>query len=305
MPNMSPPAIRREVPPQSAADRRSMGDSQRAVTGYYREVQQDYSAWSPQGYMHFGYWQMPTAPWSRQKMLEAMNNQVFEALQMDGQASGTIADLGCGLGAVSSYGASRWPALQFEGVTISPEQVAESRRRFCHSNLHIQQADYHHMPWADDQVAGAFFLESLCHSTQPEVAFAETFRVLQPGQRLVVVDGLFKRSEQELPHYFRQMSQFVAQSWAVPRFHSLEKLHQAAAATGFRRIQTRDLSFRIAPSVAHAPALTALHACRLLAGRHATRRQWRHLAACGLALLVGLHRPFFGYYLLVFEKPQA
>ncbi len=252
--------------------------------------------------MHFGYWKPSILPWSRQKMLEAMNDLVFESLQLDRHASGFVVDLGCGLGAVSNYASPRFPKLRFEAVSISPEQISEGQRRFSHENLSIREADYHALPWDDSSVDAAFFLESLCHSPSPEIVIAEVFRVLRPGGRLVIVDGQLKRPWKKLPRYYRWMEQAVAQNWAVPQFHHHQAIRDHAVQSGFQLLDCRELSFRIAPCVAHSPFLTLSHAVKLLLRGHATRRQWQHLAACGLSLVLGMHLAYFGYYLISFQK---
>ncbi len=71
------------------------------ISDYYDDTVDDYGAWSKEGYLHFGYWRRWLNPFSRKPMLEEMNRLVFGRLGLDELASGTVGDLGCGIGAVS------------------------------------------------------------------------------------------------------------------------------------------------------------------------------------------------------------
>lgn len=273
-----------------------------AIRGYYRETQEDYSVWSREGYMHFGFWRKGLNPLHRKSMLEAMNDEVFIALKLNQLNEGTVGDLGCGIGAVTHYGSRKYPHLKWEAITVSPDQTRWGNERFHGPNMLVREADYHQLPWDNESMAGFFFLESLCHSPAPERAIQEAYRALKPGKRLVVVDGFYRRPEQQTPKYFQRMARYVSNNWAVERFHAIGTIEGLMRESGFRIVEKRELGYRIAPSVIHSPFLTVWHAAKLTLQGKATSRQWGHLAACGLSLFLGLHRPWFGYYLVAGEK---
>lgn len=90
----------------------------------------------------------------------------------------------------------------------------------CHSAQRVTYhcGDYHTLPFEDESISGVFYLESLCHSTQPEQALNEAARVLKPGGRIVMTDGYLRRPLQQTSPLFRTIVKGVAHNWAVPMF---------------------------------------------------------------------------------------
>jgi len=190
--------------------------SRNDVVDYYRETVEDYLRWSPRGYMHFGFWRPGINPMNRNAMLEAMNDRVFEELRLTDPKTGsvarsslTIADLGCGLGAVSNYGSQKFPRHRFNAFTVSKEQVEFGRSMLVNDRATINVGNYHDLPLEDNSVDAAFFLESICHSETPGVALAEAKRVLKPGGRLVVVDGFLNQPRERTSSWVKRLAGIV------------------------------------------------------------------------------------------------
>ena len=87
---------------------------------------------------------------------------------------------------------------------------------------------------------------------------------------------------------------------------SLEHFVTALARHGFRDIVVEDISWRTAPSLAHAPftVLTFVIKKRL-AGEPLSRHSIGNLKASLLALILGLDRPAFSYYLITGTRGEA
>ena len=277
------------------------------IVGYYRQTIEDYELWSPLGYMHFGLWRPWLNPLSRKSMLEAMNDLVFDRLRLDQETSMTIGDFGCGLGAVSRYGCRQFPQHRWRAVTICREQVEYARTKSSseeRERVEYFQHDYCDLPFDDESLDAVFFLESLCHAQRASDPLSEAWRVLKPGGRLVVVDGLMRHSSEQTPRYVRRLAKAVAENWAVGDFHSLEEFESAAIDAGFVIESQREFGWQIVPCVAHSPLLVAWHsACLILTGRwNAWKR--KHMIACGLGVLLGAMRHQFGYYVHVLVKPK-
>lgn len=294
--------VRQETEPTSA-----MADGLDDIVGYYRQTIEDYELWSPLGYMHFGLWRPWINPFSRKSMLEAMNDLVFAGLKIDVEESMAIADLGCGLGAVARYGCQRFPQHRWRAVTICDEQVNYARAKLTaaeRERVEFLQNDYCDLPFESESLDAAFFLESLCHAQQAEDALSEAWRVLKPGGRLMVVDGLMRNAADRTPGYVRWLAKEVAENWAVGEFHSLAEFENAAAEVGFETVSKREIGWQIVPCVAHSPALVAWHSAYLmLTGRwNAWKR--KHMIACGLGVLLGAMRHQFGYYAHCLQKPM-
>jgi ubiquinone/menaquinone biosynthesis C-methylase UbiE len=280
------------------------------VVGYYRETIEDYHRWSPEGYMHFGYWRWGDNPFNRRAMIEGMNDLVFDQLKLDStddseRELGTqkvVADLGCGLGAVSNYGSKKFPNHKFLAFTLSPEQVECGTARLENDRVEMKVANFLDLPLPDNSLDAAFFLESLCHSEEPEKALAEALRVLKPGGRLVVVDGFLNRSRQRTSAWVKWLAHLVSENWAVPDFHAYPAFRKQVDRVGFVVESSREIGWNITPSVAHSPWLVGTHTIQLALRGQLTSWKRKHLIACGLGVVLGMHRWSFGYHIITTVK---
>ncbi|MCA9134332.1 MAG: methyltransferase domain-containing protein, partial [Planctomycetales bacterium] len=225
------------------------------ISDYYNDTVVDYGAWSKQGYLHFGYWRPWLNPFSRRPMLEEMNRFIFHHLALQDLPAGKVADLGCGVGAVSRHGSELFPQLEFHAMSISPGQIAEAGQRHNGQRVRYHCGDYHRLPFADESFAAAFYLESLCHSTEPETALGEAARVLAPGGRLVLTDGFLRRPLSETSAAFRYVVRGVAHNWAVPMFHEIERAQRWNAGGRLDLVESIECGWRLGPSALHAAHL--------------------------------------------------
>jgi SAM-dependent methyltransferase len=299
---------------ETSAPRVGLSDSARAqevnggqqdrgqISDYYNDTVLDYNAWSREGYLHFGYWRPWLNPFNRKPMLEEMNRFIFRNLGLDQWQTGAVADLGCGVGAVSRFGSKLFPQLEFHALSISPGQIAEARRRHQDERVVYYCGDYHSLPLGNNTIDGVFYLESLCHSTHPEQALSEAARVLKPGGRIVMTDGFLRRPLEQTSPWFRSIVKGVAHNWAVPMFHELELARGWNAGQQIRLVQDVECGWRLGPSALHAAHLSAVQFFKLSISRQASRWQWRHLTASALTIALGLYRRHFRYHLLVFER---
>lgn len=278
------------------------GQDRSTISDYYNDTVVDYNAWSKEGYLHFGYWRPWLNPFARRPMLEEMNRFIFQHLQLSQWPSGTVADLGCGVGAVSRFGSKLFPQLDFHAMSISAEQIAEAQRRHTTERVSYYCGDYHSLPFDDGSIDGLFYLESLCHSLEPERALAEAARVLKPGGRIVMTDGYLRRPLDKTSPLFRFVVEGVAHNWAVPMFHELELARHWRAGGTIRLVHDVECGWRLGPSALHAAHLSLVQFCKLLVNRRGSAWQWRHLTASALTIALGLYRRHFRYHLLVFER---
>lgn len=235
-------------------------------------------------------------------MLEEMNRLIFKHLQLDQWTSGSVADLGCGVGAVSRFGSEQHPSLDFHAVTISPGQYEEAQRRQHQQRVNYYCADYHQLPLPDDSMKGVFYLESLCHSTRPEAALGEACRVLQPGGRIVLTDGYLARPLEKTSRLFQHVVKSVAHNWAVPMFHEVDLARRWTAGGRLKLVEEFECGWRLGPSALHAAHLSLLHFVKLLLQRKVTPWQRKHLLGSAYTIALGLYRRHFRYHLMAFEK---
>lgn len=280
-----------------------------SLGNYYDSVTEDYNYWSRQGYMHFGYWRWPMLPSSRKRMLEAMNDEVFQRLQLAELASGShIADLGCGRGAVSRYGAKKFRHLHWHGLTNSPYQLDQCKLRQLsdpkvESALSFLLGDYHCPPWPEKFLSAAFFIESFCYVRDLNDLLRQLHLKLRPGGRLVIADAFLRKPLSRTSSIFQSLHDRVCRNWSFTHFVDRDQFLNAAQQCQFRIIADEEIGWRVVPSLLHSPWLVFRHFLRLLKDRepfHSARGQ--HLAACGLAPLLAAHRNNFGYYLMTLER---
>ena len=278
------------------------GSNDTGIPDYYNDTVTDYDAWSKEGYLHYGYWRPWLNPFSRRPMLEEMNKLVFSKLGLGEMESGEVADLGCGVGAVSRHGSRLFPNLQFHAMTLSSSQVARGKQLHQSERVEYYCGDYHSLPFEDQQLDRIFYLESLCHSTRPEEALTEATRVLKPGGRITLTDGYLTKPLEKTSKLFRYIVEAVAHNWAVPMFHEIEKGRKWSAGGQLKLVEEFECGWRLGPSALHAAHLSVIHFLKLAIRRKVTKWQWKHLRASAFTILLGLYRTNFRYHVMVFEK---
>ncbi len=115
----------------------------------------------------------------------------------------TIADLGCGTGAVVQQLAPH--VKQVIGVDNSQEMLAAARQRLAgHANIALECGDLAKLPMADACVDAAVMVLSLSYAADVPGALAEARRILRPQiGRLILVDVL----QHDRDDFRRQMGQ--------------------------------------------------------------------------------------------------
>jgi ArsR family transcriptional regulator len=103
-------------------------------------------------------------------------------------AEWTVADLGCGTGAVAAELAARFARVV--AVDQSGEMLRAARRRLARApNVEIHEARLEALPLADASCDAALAVLVLSYLEDPTAALREATRILRPGGRLVVVEA--------------------------------------------------------------------------------------------------------------------
>ncbi len=140
----------------------------------------------------------------------------------------TIADLGAGEGAFALLLAQR--AKKVIAVDNSAKMIEvgqEQARRNGVKNLEFRLGDMEEIPIKSGAVELVFFSQSLHHALHPERAIAETWRILAPGGRVVILDLV--------QHRFEEARELYADEWLGFSEAELEAMLEKA---GFRNVQT-------------------------------------------------------------------
>ena len=115
--------------------------------------------------------------------------------------------------------------------------------------MKVEKGDYHDLSRFDDgQFDGLFTMETLVHSTNPEAALKEFFRVLKPGGH-VVFHEYDHLSSDTLPPAVRKSLICVNTHSSMPANERFEQgvLQTLLEDAGFERVETVDLSNHILP----------------------------------------------------------
>lgn len=271
-----------------------------AVVDYYTEAGPDYETWSKNFNMHFGFSVKRWDCLSREVMLQRMNQVVLDSLSLT--PGNKVVDMGCGLGATVRYGAKAYPEVNFKGFTITPWQIKRSGELIEKLNLNnaeVKFGDYNNLPLEDDSIDAAYGLESICHAEGTDKAgpLKEAHRVLKKGGRFTMVDGFIKKPENQLGTFTKSMYDTVCDNWALPSFPNINEVVYQMKRLGFREIDVKEISWKIAPSAVHAPFVSLFFFLKsILKGEKLKRQNWNNLKACFTIFFLGLCRSSIGYY---------
>ncbi len=274
------------------------------VLSYYEDTGLDYGEWSRKYNMHFGYYRFPMNPFSREPMLEEMNRQVFDHLQLS-TSDDIIYDLGCGLGAPCRSLAKRFPGKKIKGITIVPWQIEQANSlneaEGTGADVEFILGDYTKLPFEDNSADAVYALESCCHceGLDKGAFIKEMLRVLKPGKHFVIVDGFIKKEPSSFGSLLNYCYKEICNGWALPSFPHVGLLTKAINNYGGSNIIIKDFSYRVAPSVLHAP-FTVIYFIikKMLQGEKLNPIRQGHLKACLLGLILGMHKKSFAYCLI-------
>lgn len=278
----------------------------RDIKKYYDIAGPDYETWSRNFNMHFGYCRSFTDIFFLEKMLVNMNDEVIKRLQIDPAKNAVIADLGCGVGTVARYTAQQFPLATITGITISDYQVQKGtsliKKDQLQKSVAIVKNNFENLDFADDTFTHAYALESACHAngSGKDLFTAEMARVLQPGGRFCIADGFLKH-DKKLPRFFSFLYKKIIKYWALPCFGNIQEFEKSLKANGFHDITIKEISLRIAPSVAYVPWTCLKFFAKEIWKNKSLRmakERWHNVYGPVLGMILGLYRKHFGYYII-------
>jgi len=281
-----------------------MSSTERIIE-FYEEAGIDYEHWSKGFNMHLGFYRRGLNPFDREKMLEQLNLEITARLKLDSKVRAFLIDLGCGAGAIARCVAKNYSNSIIKGVTIAPSQVETATKLNAQANLHEQieilKGDYTTLPFADGAADGVWAVESACyaHGAAKENLVCEMARVLKTGGRFVVADCFVKQPEKKFNFLIEKCYRAACRNWALSEMPTLEYFVAALERQGFRDIIVEDISWRVAPSLFHAPfAVLSFILKKLFAGEPLKQQSSNNLKSSLLALVLGLNRTKFSYCLI-------
>jgi len=275
------------------------------IIEFYEEAGVDYAHWSRGLNMHLGIFRWGMNPFNREAMLEQLNVEVAKRLGLDRDKDSFLVDLGCGMGGVARSIAGFYPKATIKGVTLVPSQVriADSLNQQIglKDRIEILNENYTNLPFGDGTADAAWGVESVCYATGADKAdlVREAARVLKIGGRFVVADCFVTNPDRKLKPFIKKCYSKVCDAWAVPEMATLEPFVAAMESRGFTNVVIQDVSWRAAPSLAHAPfAVLTFVLRKLLVGQKLKEHTISNLKASLLALVLGASRSKFSYCII-------
>lgn len=253
--------------------------------------------------MHFGLATLNI--FNREKMLKKMNSSILDKVNPN-KVKGNFLDVGCGCGATLRQGCKINKESLYTGITLSSWQINKCNefiKRDNINNANLVCGDYHFLPFKEEVFSGAYALESLCHSSNKEQVIKEVSRVLKKGSRFIIADGFIKGKTEKAGFIFKKMYKILCEGWALPGLANINDFERNLSENGFKIIEIDDISWKIAPSVIHAPFITLKYLMFAFIGKAPLKKQnINNLKGSFVSLFLGLHRKRFSYYRIVTEK---
>jgi ArsR family transcriptional regulator len=147
----------------------------------------------------------------------------------------TVADLGCGTGAMSAILAPH--VKQVIGVDASDEMLDAAKTRLGDAtNIEFRKGSLEALPLAPDSVDAATLMLVLHHLPSPAEALAEAGRIIKPGGRVLIVDMASHEKDeyrQQMGHVWlgfseEQMTKMLgAAGFTHVKWHALPPAHSA------------------------------------------------------------------------------
>lgn len=273
------------------------------INHFYNEATVDYEFWSKDLNMHFGYYiPFKTNFLKRDTMLNAMNSYLFSLLKIENKKAHVV-DLGCGMGATMSYGIKKYPKLAVTGCTISSFQVEYGNQFLNSDRATILKKDYTDTKLSSNHFDGALAIESFCHSGCSKEALAESYRILKPNSILTIADAFCKKDTKNLNFISKKVHQELCDSWSLKSLGNIKKVKKELEEVGFREIRFKNIWYRVAPSVFHAPfTIMEFVFKKLIKNEPLKRESIKNLKGSFYALLTGLLLKDFGYYVITAKK---
>lgn len=152
----------------------------------------------------------------------------------------SVCDIGCGYGATARLLNRKWGA-NVTGFSLSERQLAYAREKDPHSTYLL--ADWLQNSLPPNSYDLAISVESSEHMVDKAKFFAEAYRVLKPGGKLVICAWLSK--ENPRPWEVRHLLEPICREGRLPSLGSVSDYTQLMLQTGFGKISYEDLTVNV------------------------------------------------------------
>jgi ubiquinone/menaquinone biosynthesis C-methylase UbiE len=216
-----------------------------------------------------------------------------------------VLDAGCGVGGSSIFLAKHF-GCRVTGITLSEGQAAAARQHAEKAGIapltDFLVMNYMKTGFPDEQFDILWGCESICYADDKAAFVKEAFRLLRPGGRLVIADGLVTRFE----HNEHPVNRKWLDGWQVNYLESPERLCAHLRFAGFEQVVYRDITRETSHSARRLNRFYYLAKIYLewmrLKGRKPTEMQRKNIDACRYQYL-SRKKGLSGYGLVCGRKP--
>lgn len=253
--------------------------------------------------------------------IRGMTEKVLSLLDIAHQDGAKVFDAGCGLGGATTQAARSFPRQKWVGMSLVASQIQTARERARSqrlTNAEFVHGNYLDTAFDEGRFAGAFAIESICHIPDSEKprAFAELRRILKPGAKLVVMDGVRLRDARDAGE-LRTMTD-ILEGWTLPLASMEADMARYAQEAGFEIVVREDVSSRVLASstriyninrylprpLSHLARWPALRSVASRLGFVSQVTAERFIDAC-IAQREVLTNGLAAYYCYVFRRPET
>ncbi len=253
--------------------------------------------------MHCGFWDKNT-----KNRDEAIINQFKFIISKAKIHKGMqILDAGCGVGGGAIYISKHTGAIS-TGITISPEQVVESKRNAVLANVHeitrFYCMDFMKTNFPNNTFDVVFGIESICYS-YPKIKFLkEVLRILKPGGIIIINDGYVRREPKNQKENDLRVA--MCDGWHMPELVHYKYMSKVIHEAGFSQPEVEDKANQVRPTLLSINKLITLFRPLFSLSKYLKIPKLRSIYdnVQALATLAeGDNIGLFGYYSISARKP--
>jgi SAM-dependent methyltransferase len=197
-----------------------------------------------------------------------------------------VLEIGCGRAFNLLSLARRNSEVAFVGIDLTPWHVRAARLvAWRRRNLHIDEGDFHHLPYADESFDLVFSVEAICHAADVYQVVEEVRRVLRPGGRFVTIEPWRRPGFESFGEALRNAARLVETVFILPNLQEFDRWLARTTALGFEPIVTEDVTAATYPNLEKLRR-QAFRWRRVSWGRAAMHRLAPHLMENALAAIL-------------------
>jgi cyclopropane fatty-acyl-phospholipid synthase-like methyltransferase len=216
-----------------------------------------------------------------------------------------VLDAGCGVGGSAIFLAKQF-GCRVTGITLSGRQAEIAEKNIQEKGLEervdIRIMNYMRTEFPDNSFDLVWGCESICYADDKAAFVREAFRVLKPGGRLIIADGLVTRFENNEHPVNRKW----LDGWQVNYLETPERFLDHLSAAGFMKNRYRDITKETSHSAKRLYRFYFLARIYLkwmwIKGSQPTEMQRRNIEACKFQYF-SRKRKLSGYGLILGWKP--